>query len=296
MRKLRFILLSLYILLILGLVLLPAVTGADPEGALIWFAMLGLNLGLQVIFVLVPAREADLKPVARRRLLAPVLGGAFLMALLMIGLGLSLFELFRIDDNGWAVILLLAPLSWLFWGGLFWALTVGRDNYHVVRKLFGWILSGTLLQLLATIPSHFIVTRRPGCLVGLLSGWGLVAGLFVLVWAFGPGVAILFWAETIKRRQGHCPGCGYDLRGLDRLRCPECGRPFTLREVRMTVADMAAGATVTAVTAHAGASPGGVTRTANPRSRLIAILIVASLLAVLGCGGLLVAFLIRICL
>ncbi len=29
----------------------------------------------------------------------------------------------------------------------------------------------------------------------------------------------------------HCPNCDYDVRGLTQPRCPECGKPFSTREV-----------------------------------------------------------------
>ena len=29
----------------------------------------------------------------------------------------------------------------------------------------------------------------------------------------------------------HCPNCDYDVRGLSESRCPECGKPFSTREV-----------------------------------------------------------------
>jgi hypothetical protein len=37
---------------------------------------------------------------------------------------------------------------------------------------------------------------------------------------------------------GHCPECGYNLRGLSEQRCPECGRPFTFEELGMTAEEL----------------------------------------------------------
>jgi hypothetical protein len=34
--------------------------------------------------------------------------------------------------------------------------------------------------------------------------------------------------RKLRRLQGRCEKCGYDLRGLPEPRCPECGTPFTL--------------------------------------------------------------------
>jgi hypothetical protein len=35
-----------------------------------------------------------------------------------------------------------------------------------------------------------------------------------------------------------CPGCGYSLIGLPSLRCPECGRAFTLEELGVAARDL----------------------------------------------------------
>ncbi len=50
---------------------------------------------------------------------------------------------------------------------------------------------------------------------------------------------VAFWVQisiTVRSvpRPGHCVKCGYSLMGLTEQRCPECGRPFTFKEVRQT--------------------------------------------------------------
>lgn len=39
------------------------------------------------------------------------------------------------------------------------------------------------------------------------------------------------FSQPPEREPGHCPNCGYDLRGLTKDRCPECGEPFNFRQV-----------------------------------------------------------------
>jgi hypothetical protein len=53
--------------------------------------------------------------------------------------------------------------------------------------------------MLAAVPSHLIVSRRPGCLVGLATAIGIVAGIYVMMWSFGPAIFLLFLQEG--RRQ-----------------------------------------------------------------------------------------------
>ncbi|MDY7109352.1 MAG: hypothetical protein SYC29_12020 [Planctomycetota bacterium] len=50
--------------------------------------------------------------------------------------------------------------------------------------------------------------------------------LFILL----VGVPWMWVYSRTAPRPGQCPGCAYDLRGLED-RCPECGRPFTCDEL-----------------------------------------------------------------
>ena len=49
----------------------------------------------------------------------------------------------------------------------------------------------------------------------------LVTALPVAAWLAARGRAAL--RARTRRRRGLCPACGYDLRGLESERCPECG-------------------------------------------------------------------------
>ncbi len=244
MRTVCSLLLAAYILLILLLVLFPIVSGRrNAEDSLAWLGLAAFHIVSQIVFVLVPGKEAELRPVRPRRLFVPALIAGLMGAILLAGLFVSLSELLQVLHSFPTPTLLLVVIaaSWIGWTTILYLYCRGRDRYSADARMVAWILTGSLLQLLATIPSHLLVTRRPGCMVGAWTRAGLSAGLFVLIWVFGPGIALLFWHETRLRTAGHCPGCGYCLKGLNRLRYPECGRPFTLREVRMTAAELTLG-------------------------------------------------------
>ncbi len=65
------------------------------------------------------------------------------------------------------------------------------------------------------------------------SAWIIAQGM-ALFWAAFWGVPCLVLCGVVflrnrywpLRQPGRCAGCGYDLRGLPELRCPECGTPF----------------------------------------------------------------------
>jgi len=66
------------------------------------------------------------------------------------------------------------------------------NRYGTAKGLVSTILAGSLLELFVTIPSHMVVSRRPGCFVGLLTSYGITSGIVVMLWAFGPGIVLMF--------------------------------------------------------------------------------------------------------
>jgi hypothetical protein len=297
MRRLRWLLLGLYLALLILVLSWPFVFPPSGNGISAYLGAVGFLVLSQLLFIFLPGRPEYLAPIEARRLLVPVLIAALMAAALTCGLLLSLAELVDKSEAGnWCasvgvslivwipvvftswrrttafsrrklvplllVALLLSILTagvvlglvkllltgpdplqailisivpyWAIWAVFFYVHTRRLERFAAMRRLVRWVLAGSLLQLLATVPSHFIVSRRPGCFVGLMTFSGLMAGLYVLTWSFGPGIALLFWAEIRQRTRGHCPACGYDLHGLSQPRCPECGRPFTFHEVRAT--------------------------------------------------------------
>lgn len=59
---------------------------------------------------------------------------------------------------------------------------------------------------------------------GCFIAFGVFAGYFIAAWIDDRRENRI----TERRRHGLCIGCGYDLRGLDGGRCPECGRSRTI--------------------------------------------------------------------
>ncbi|UCG15098.1 MAG: hypothetical protein JSV19_07345 [Phycisphaerales bacterium] len=235
MKRLRWLLLALYVTLIALLTAVVVSGGSDI--AIRWLILLAFAFVTQWLFVWIPGRVEYLTPTRPRRVLVPALIAALMMTVLLASLVLAMAELFQFDDWPiWTNVLFCTALgmSWIVWSLVFFAYARRMEGYPWVKRMVIWLLGGSLLQLLATVPSHVVVSRRPGCFVGIATALGVFGGLFVMCWAFGPGIVLLFWSETRKRMAGHCPGCGYNLRGLSEQRCPECGRAFTFDELRTT--------------------------------------------------------------
>lgn len=210
-RYLRWVFLALYATIVLGLFATAYVTALPLPGWLwpleglrghtFWtISVLLVTVVSQALFVFGAGTVNLCRPVRKRRLFVPVVIASLMMTVLIYACFCSLTELFRIGNKeltawGWALI----PLSWLGWGFGFFVTYRKEDRYGIARKLVLAVLGGSLVELLVSIPSHIIVSKRPGCLVGLLTGIGITGGLAVMLWAFGPGIVLLFLRDRHKR-------------------------------------------------------------------------------------------------
>ena len=159
---------------------------------------------------------------------------AALLQLLSAGLLATLLEIPNwwdwIYDGGlivlyaiWAVMLLL----WIAWAIVFFIYWRQGDRYTQLGKMIRGLFVGSLLELLVAAPVQAFTHERD-CYCARGSYTGLVFGVTVLLWCFGPGVILLFVREKVRRERlaPRCAGCGCDLRGTladDRTQCPECG-------------------------------------------------------------------------
>jgi hypothetical protein len=227
MRVLRWVLLALYVLIVGGL-FLQLWLDAGNEIALPLLA--GALLGAQGLMILGTGTVQLCRPIRRRRLLLPVICASFMFTVLAAGFFAAICELFYLDQNDWPwalIFLVTMGASWISWGVLMWNHTRGLGRYKMLSRLTSYLLAGSLAELLATVPAHMIVSRRPGCMVGLGTMLGILAGLSVMLASFGPAIFLLFLRPRHRAEigaDGHprCPACGYDLFAT-RHRCPECG-------------------------------------------------------------------------
>lgn len=208
-RYLRWIFLGLYLVIVLGLFAsayadflpmwlfpLNALTGSLYATLLV----LLITFGSQALFVFSAGTLNLCRPIRRRRLLAPVVIASLMMTILVGGVSLSLLELFTIDDEGIIIVIFWALIcvSWVVWSIVLFARYKEMDRYAAVKGLISTMLAGSLLELLVAVPSHLVVSRRPGCFVGLSTACGITSGIAVMLWSFGPGIILMFLR---KRRE-----------------------------------------------------------------------------------------------
>ncbi len=202
MKILKWVLLGLYIMIIIGLLGMTYYHGENlKEKLFLTIFLFVATIIAQTVFIL-GVGTADLcTPVKKRRLIIPVIIAAVMMTVLIAGITLALGELIFKNQGEWFAYVFwsIVAISWLIWGLIFFIWGMRTQRYKTLRNVISTMFAGSLLSLMISIPSHLIVVKRPGCLVGLSTALGIISsGIFVMLWAFGPGIILLFLREIRK--------------------------------------------------------------------------------------------------
>jgi hypothetical protein len=80
--------------------------------------------------------------------------------------------------------------AWLFWGIVFYFFL--RNSSAVVNQIVSWLLRGSILELLVAVPCHVIVRRRHDCLAPIVTSFGIVTGIAIMLLSFGSSVLFLY--------------------------------------------------------------------------------------------------------
>jgi hypothetical protein len=185
----------LYALLVLCLVggatwLSFAASGNDAETRTVVVTVAVLVLcGASLIAV--PVRAARRRQMTRRALWIPVLASGLLAGGLAMGAGLALLEYGR-AETFWAAAI-AGGCVWTMWAVVFGLLSLRRGPQRVLNVLHRWLLAGSVLELLVAVPTHVAVRRRDECCAGVATGIGICIGIAVMLAAFGPSVALLYY-------------------------------------------------------------------------------------------------------
>lgn len=163
----------------------------------IWIAILVAGQAL-LLFLSVDTSRKRLKP--RQHVLVSVAAAALLFALLayaaiwaLVGgfTGDSIFkEPYWSPIDGELKILGWLLALWLLWGLIFYVYS--RGSPERVARIIDWLLKGSVLELLIAVPAHVVVRQRGDCSAPVLTGFGIVTGIAIMLLSFGPSILFLY--------------------------------------------------------------------------------------------------------
>jgi hypothetical protein len=104
------------------------------------------------------------------------------------------------EDSDLPVVLATILLIWGFWGVLFYVFTKRASN--VVDSAVGWLIKGSVLELLIAVPCHIIVRQRDDCCAPFISAYGIATGIAIMLMAFGPSALLLYQRKLQEYKIG----------------------------------------------------------------------------------------------
>lgn len=162
--------------------------------ALPFFVAMGL---IQLALLVVPVRVASKRPIARRHVFFTLLACIIALALLILASVATVYELMAETrglsrEHQWLLPFMLLGGIWLVWTFLFAFYTGRKPAESMMPRLCNWLIAGSILELLISVPAHIIARSRGYCCAGFLTAMGLATGIGVMLLAFGPAVFALF--------------------------------------------------------------------------------------------------------
>ena len=95
----------------------------------------------------------------------------------------------------WAVMLVL----WAVWTWVFFVYWRQGDRYTQLGKMIRGLVAGSILEAIVAVPVHIWASRQRECYCCRGTYTTLVLAATVLIWAFGPGIILLYMREKRRR-------------------------------------------------------------------------------------------------
>ena len=162
-------------------------------GGVIWVLVMAMA---ETALLVVPVRIARGRPARKRWLVFPLLASLFMLAVMVAAMYLGVWEHLEnteyLDGSYWTLAFWGIGILWGVWALLFGLFSFRRDPRTFMGRAVKFLLAGSILELLVAIPTHVIARQRNYCCAGFGTFWGLVSGVSVMLFAFGPAVFFLF--------------------------------------------------------------------------------------------------------
>lgn len=215
-----YIVMALYVVLNMSLVLGTVwVLFFEQRNEFRMVDYLGLGFVVAAIMFLCQYVLFDLKveaietrPVARRKIGLASVCIALLMAFITYFLFFTLvFVVFgegkanplnRVEWLFGFLLIFIFVASWVFWGIVFARMGRNKEDEanKFIRESMAVLIKGSVVELLVAIPSHLIMRHREDCCAPVFSFMGIITGLTVMFFAFGPGILFLYHQRMKAKR------------------------------------------------------------------------------------------------
>lgn len=164
---------------------------ADPDAWLGWVFLTALA-GAHFLLLGVTVDTTQRRPRNRAHVMKTITAVAVAVALLTVALLLSIAMAIGGDDAldiEWLMwLLFIAP--WLIWGSV---LYLYRERVSDrLESVIGWLIKGSVLELLVAVPCHVIVRQRDECSAPGVTALGIATGIAIMLMAIGPAVVFLY--------------------------------------------------------------------------------------------------------
>jgi uncharacterized paraquat-inducible protein A len=165
----------------------------------------------------------------RIRPLHPRIAATFALFPVIVGLEIAVVWMCdRLDRRfdelvAWTPAMLFPGVAFYLGCFLIWKSTICWTPARRFRVFVIVMTSALLLLLVAGVPA-MLGASHDWVLFSLLSAGGIISG--AAVW-----LTVCICCDAPEPSRVLCPSCGYDLRGQQECRCPECGEQFTVGEL-----------------------------------------------------------------
>lgn len=88
---------------------------------------------------------------------------------------------------------------WGIWAWIFFIYWKQGDRYTQSGKMIRGLVAGSILEIMVAVPVHIWATRQRECYCCRGTYTTLVLAGTVLIWAFGPGIILLYMREKYRR-------------------------------------------------------------------------------------------------
>jgi hypothetical protein len=160
---------------------------------LTWMVLLVIG---PLVLLIVSVDRSRERPKRRRHIAISATAAGFALALLVFAAVASVAAVVVGDDSGdvtsW-IVLASWPSAWLVWTLVFWRL--GERLFDPARRIYRWLVAGSVLELLVAVPSYLIVRQRHECSAPVYTAFGIATGLAILLMSLGPGALFLYGAR-----------------------------------------------------------------------------------------------------